>query len=31
MVLHSVGSREFGKIVADAYSKIGKYQQMLKE
>jgi tripartite-type tricarboxylate transporter receptor subunit TctC len=31
MVLQSVGSQEFGKIVADAYPKIGKYQQMLKE
>ena len=31
LVLQSVGSREFGKIVADAYPKIGKYQQMLKE
>lgn len=31
MVLQSTGSREFGKIIADVYPKIGKYQQMMKE
>ncbi len=31
IVLQSVGSREFGKIVADTYPKIAKYQQMLKQ
>jgi tripartite-type tricarboxylate transporter receptor subunit TctC len=31
LVLHTVGSKEFTKIVADAYPKIGKYEQMLKE
>ncbi len=31
LVLHSVGSKEFAKIVADAYPKIRKYEQMLKE
>ncbi len=31
IVLQSVGSREFGKIVTDTYPKIGKYQQILKE
>jgi tripartite-type tricarboxylate transporter receptor subunit TctC len=31
MVIQSVGSREFDKIVTDAYPKIGKYQQRLKE
>ena len=30
MVLQSVGSREFGKIVADTYPKIEKYGPMLK-
>jgi tripartite-type tricarboxylate transporter receptor subunit TctC len=31
MVLQSTGNREFGKIIAEAYPKISKYQQMMKE
>lgn len=31
MVLQSVSSREFGKAVAEAYPKIAKFQEMLKE
>ncbi len=31
LILQNVGSREFAKIVSDAYPKIAKYQQMLKE
>jgi len=31
LVLQPTGSREFAKIVAEAYPKIAKYQQMLKE
>jgi tripartite-type tricarboxylate transporter receptor subunit TctC len=31
LILQPTSSREFGKIVADAYPRIGKYQQMLKE
>jgi tripartite-type tricarboxylate transporter receptor subunit TctC len=31
LVLESIGSREFGKINADAYAIIGKYQQVLKQ
>lgn len=31
LILQPTSGREFGKIVADAYLRIGKYQQMLKE
>lgn len=31
LILQPTGSREFGKIVEEAYPRIGKYQQMLKE
>ena len=31
LILQPTGSREFGKIVTEAYPRIGKYQQMLKE
>ena len=31
LILQPTSSREFGKIVANAYQRIGKYQQMLKE
>jgi len=31
MVLHSTNSGEFGKIVSEAYPRIAKFQQMLKE
>ena len=31
MVLEPVGSQDFAKAVADAYSKIGKFQEMLKQ
>ena len=31
LILQPTSSREYGRIVADAYPRIGKYQQMLKE
>jgi tripartite-type tricarboxylate transporter receptor subunit TctC len=31
LILQNVGSKELAKIVADAYPRIAKYQQMLKE
>jgi tripartite-type tricarboxylate transporter receptor subunit TctC len=31
LILQPTSGREFGKIVADAYPRIGKYQQMFKE